>query len=76
MESNCTLLRIYYLLKIKENSPCFLPDSSFNYRDDVYFNKLNKSTANLIKRQKGILSSNVVLKRYVIKKNDNFIYPK
>ena len=76
IESNCTLLRIYYLLKIKKYSPCFLPDGSLDYRDEVYFNKLNKSTANLIKRQKGILSSNVVLKRYVIKKNDNLIYPK
>ena len=62
MDNDCAQLRIYYLEKIKKYSPCFLPDGSFDDSDDTYLNKLNKSTVNFIKNQKGDAASNVNLK--------------
>ena len=61
MRYDCAQLRTYYLLKIKKYSPCFLPDGRFDDSDDVYFKKLNKSTYNFIKNQKGAISSNIKL---------------
>ena len=61
-DSDSTYLRIYYLQKIKKYSPCFLPDGNFDDTDDVYLNKLNKSTVNFIKSQKEFISSNIKLK--------------
>ena len=69
--SDCVQLITYYLQKIKKYSPCFLIDGSLDERDDVYFNKLNKSTANFIKNQK--ISCNIKLKR-ITKKNISDIY--
>ena len=57
MGYDCTQLRIYYLQKIKKYSPCFKEDGSFDDCDDTYINKLNNSTINFIKRQKGVISS-------------------
>ena len=61
-DSDSAHLRIYYLQKIKKLAPCFLPDGSFDDTDDVYLNKLNKSTVNFIKSQKEFISSNIKLK--------------
>ena len=69
--SDCVQLITYYLQKIKKYSPCFLIDGSLDERDDVYFNKLNKSTANFIKNQK--ISCNIKIKR-ITKKNISDIY--
>lgn len=69
MGYDCTQLRIYYLQKIKKYSPCFKEDGSFDDCDDTYINKLNNSTINFIKRQKGVISSNIKLKS-TNKKND------
>lgn len=69
MGNDCAHLRIYYLQKIKKYSPCFLPDGTFDDRDDTYLNKLNKSTVNFIKMQKDINSSNIKLKSTYKKKN-------
>ena len=60
--SNCTQLRIYYLQKIKKYSPMYLKDGTFDDCDETYINKLNQSTINFIKNQKGVISSNVKLK--------------
>ena len=64
MDNDCVELKMYYLEKIKKYSPCYLPDGSFDDRDDTYLNKLNKSTVNFIKNQKGAISSNVNFKSY------------
>ena len=69
MGDDCAQLRIYYLQKIKKYSPCFLPDGSLDDSDDTYLNKLNKSTVNFIKNQKGAFSSNVHLTSTNKKKN-------
>lgn len=69
MGEDSAQLRIYYLQKIKKYSPCFLPDGSFDDSDDTYFNKLNKSTVNFIKKQKDAISSCVNLKSTNKKKN-------
>ena len=61
-DSDSAQLRIYYLQKIKKYSPCFFPDGNINDTDDVYLNKLNKSTVNFIKSQKEFISSNIKLK--------------
>lgn len=74
-DSDSTQLRIYYLQKIKKYSPCFLPDGNVDDTDDVYLNKLNKSTVNFIKSQKEFISSNIKLKStnkkkmYIIRKD-------
>ena len=60
--SNCTQLRIYYLQKIKKYSPVYLKDGTFDDCDETYINKLNQSTINFIKNQKGAIPSNVKLK--------------
>ena len=60
--NNCTQLRIYYLQKIKKYSPVYLKDGTFDDSDETYINKLNQSTINFIKKQKGVISSNVKLK--------------
>ena len=58
-DSDIALLKIYYLQKIKKYSPCFLPDGSFDDTEDVYLNKLNKSTVNFIKSPKEFISLNI-----------------
>ena len=60
--SNCTQLRIYYLQKIKKYSPVYLKDGTFDDCDETYINKLNQSTINFIKNQKGAIPSNIKLK--------------
>ena len=62
MTYNCTQLRIYYLQKIKKYAPIYLSDGTFDDSDETYINKLNESTINFIKKQKGVISSNVKLK--------------
>lgn len=62
MTYNCTQLRIYYLQKIKKYAPLYLSDGTFDDSDETYINKLNESTINFIKKQKGVISSNVKLK--------------
>ena len=62
MESDCPQLRTYYLEKIKKYAPCYLSDGSLDESDDVYLNKLNKSAASFIKRQKEFINSNIKLK--------------
>ena len=70
MSLNCSQLRVYYLQKIKKYSPVFLPDGTFDDSDDAYLNKLNQASINIIKKQKGVNSSNVKLRS--AKKNKNF----
>ena len=62
MTYNCAQLRIYYLQKIKKYAPVYLSDGTFDDSDETYINKLNESTINFIKRQKGVISSNIKLK--------------
>ena len=62
MTYNCTQLRIYFLQKIKKYAPIYLSDGTFDDSDETYINKLNESTINFIKKQKGVISSNVKLK--------------
>jgi nicotinate-nucleotide pyrophosphorylase len=40
----------------------YLKDGTFDDSDETYINKLNQSTINFIKKQKGVISSNVKLK--------------
>ena len=69
MTYNCTQLRIYYLQKIKKYAPVILSDGTFDDSDETYINKLNPNTISFIKRQKGVISSNVKLKSANKRKN-------
>ena len=69
MSLNCSQLRIYYLQKIKKYSPVFLSDGTLDESDDAYLNKLNEASINIIKKQKGINSSNIKLKSANKRKN-------
>ena len=69
MSLNCSQLRIYYLQKIKKYSPVFLSDGTLDESDDAYLNKLNEASINIIKKQKGVNSSNIKLKSANKRKN-------
>ena len=69
MSLNCSQLRIYYLQKIKKYSPAFLSDGTLDESDDAYLNKLNEASINIIKKQKGVNSSNIKLKSANKRKN-------
>ena len=69
MTYNCTQLRIYYLQKIKKYAPIILQDGTVDDSDEGYINKLDKATINFIKKQKGVISSNIKLQSANKKKN-------